>query len=57
MVGCGAARAPLPLDARKIIARRAAMELPLGGGVNHGIGIPTHCSVSARLKFGLYDLY
>ncbi|MET0540180.1 MAG: CoA-transferase [Variovorax sp.] len=47
---------PAPLDERKLIARRCAFELPLGGVINLGIGVPEVVAAVAAEERVLDDL-
>ncbi|MDM0111998.1 CoA-transferase [Variovorax sp. J22R133] len=47
---------PPPLDERKLIARRCAFELPLGGVINLGIGVPEVVAAVAAEERVLDDL-
>ena len=47
---------PAPLDERKLIARRCAFELPLGGVINLGIGVPEVVAAVAAEERVLEDL-
>ncbi len=47
---------PIPLDSKKIIGRRAALELQTGGVVNLGVGIPEYIS-SVAAEEGITDRF
>ncbi len=47
---------PLPLDVKKVIARRAAREITRGAIVNLGFGIPSHI-VSVAVEEGMIDAF